>query len=285
MGRIKVIFIGGLTNGKIVFNYLNSNKSVDLVLSITYKDDVNKPRHINFPSSSKIIKSGTLRGLESKIINLNPDLILVAGWSEIIKNKILNIPKMGVVGFHPSKLPYDKGRSVIAWQILEGYKETALTMFYYNDIPDGGDIIAQELIKIDTNDYINDILDKVDYATKSLIKVYFPMIIKNKNPREKQNKNIGNFRRLRTEKDSIINWNSKSIEIYNLIRAISTPYPCAIGTIESETYKIFKSEIIDSCRHGKNYRPGEKIAFSQDNSIIVKTKDSFIKLTEYEKKC
>ena len=85
---------------------------------------------------------------------------------------------MGVIGFHPAKLPFDRGRSVLAWQIEDGYTETSLTMFKYSDYPDGGDILAQEPIAIASNDYINDILDKVDAASLNLIRAYFPLLRK-----------------------------------------------------------------------------------------------------------
>ena len=58
-----------------------------------------------------------------KIKEYKPDIIIVAGWSNIIEEKILEIPKFGVVGFHPSNLPKDRGRSVLAWQIEEGIKK------------------------------------------------------------------------------------------------------------------------------------------------------------------
>ena len=283
MKQIKVIFIGGLTNGLIVYNYLKNNKYVDLLLTLTYKDKSKKSRHTKFPNNKNIIKSDSIKGYENDIISLKPDLIFVAGWSELINDKILKLPKMGVIGFHPSKLPFDKGRSVLAWQLSEGYKSTALSMFYYNNIPDGGDIIAQEAIKIYENDYINDILDKVDKATNSLMKSYFPLIRTHNNPRVKQNLNDGNFRRLRTSKDSLIDWNTNSIEIYNLIRAISKPYPCAIAEIDNKKYKIIKAQIIKSFPLGNNQKIGKKIALLFDNSMIIKTKDSYIRITDYEK--
>jgi methionyl-tRNA formyltransferase len=193
---MKVIFIGGLTNGKIVYEYLLKNRYFDLQLTITYADNYNGPRHIIIPDGHNIIKSGTLKNLSSQIKKLTPDLIIVAGWSELIDEEILSIPRLGVIGFHPSKLPFDRGRSVLAWQIEEGYKETALSMFFYSTYPDGGDIIAQEKVIIETEDYINDVLDKIDLATYNLIHAYFPLIRKGLYVTKKQDLSEGNFRHL-----------------------------------------------------------------------------------------
>ena len=82
-------------------------------------------------------KKNTVKDCIHAIKDLAPDLIIVAGWSELIPNEILSIPRMGVIGFHPAKLPFDRGRSVLAWQIEDGYTETSLTMFKYSDYPDG----------------------------------------------------------------------------------------------------------------------------------------------------
>src|SRR5690554_4913604 len=165
MEKLNVIFIGGMTDGLIVYEYLNNNKFVNLSLVITYENGAKHPRAVDFPNKKNVIKNGSANLSTELIVKTNPDYIFVAGWSELLNENILNASKKGVIGFHPSKLPLDRGRSVLAWQIEEGYTETALSMFYYTNFPDGGDIIAQEKIKIESNDYIKDILDKVDFAT------------------------------------------------------------------------------------------------------------------------
>ena len=73
MENINVIFIGGLTNGKIVFDYLNTNKFVNLSLVITYPNDSNKPRHINFPDENYIIKDENAKNHIETILKLKPN--------------------------------------------------------------------------------------------------------------------------------------------------------------------------------------------------------------------
>lgn len=199
------------------------------------------------------------------VVDHYPELIFVAGHSELLK-----VGKIPIIGFHPSKLPLDRGRSVLAWQIEEGYTETALTMFYYSDIPDAGDIIAQEPIKIDPEDYISDVLKKIDKATYNMMRSYFPLIRQGKAQRIKQGP--GTVRRLRNESDQIIDWDRPSREIYNKIRAISHPYPGALYGDEI----IWRAEIVDF-PFGKDQKPGTLIA-TLYNGRIIKTKDGFIKI-------
>ena len=286
MKKLNVIFIGGLTNGEIVLDYLLANKYVKIPLIITYPNDYTGPRHVNL--------SGRINGIEifqdldvnrhiETIRKLRPDFIFVAGWSGLLSKDLISTPSKGTIGFHPSKLPQDRGRSVLAWQIEEGYTETALTMFYYNELPDCGDIIAQERIKIERNDYINDILNKVDNAAYNLMRAYFLLLRTWVAPRKQQDINEGNFRRLRTERDSLINWDQNAEVIYNKIRAISRPYPGAIGIINNDQYKIWKAEVVDCIEESKQLTSGELLSSSNDNSIIMKCRKNWLKITEYEK--
>ena len=278
---VKVFFIGGLSNGKIVFNYLKKNKYVNLVGVITYPNGSKGARHIDFENDEYIIKSGKIEGYEHFIKDAEPDLIIVAGWSEIIPDEILAIPSMGVIGFHPAKLPMDRGRSVLAWQIEDGYKETALTMFKYTNYPDGGDLIGQDIIKIEQNDYINDVLDKVDKATENLIRAYFPLIRQGLAKPHKQDLSEGSFRRLRGGSDSIINWDSNSLAIYNKVRAISHPYPGATTVLDGKAIIVWRSEILTTFPIGLSEKPGKVIARLYDGSIIFKTRDGFLRITDY----
>lgn len=283
--KIKVFFIGGLTNGKIVFDYLRGNKYVNLLGAITYPDVYNGARHVAFEGTRNIIKTGKVKGLEHIIRNQEPDLIIVAGWSEIISDEVLDIPKMGVIGFHPAKLPMDRGRSVLAWQIEDGYTETALTMFQYSDYPDGGDIIGQDIIKIENEDYISDILDKVDIATENLMKAYFPLIRQGLAKPRKQDLSEGSFRRLRNGSNSIINWNNNSKSIYNKVRAISHPYPGATTVLsfggKPQRVNVWRSEVVKSFPYGQQAEPGTLVATLYDETLVVKTRDAYLRITNY----
>ena len=277
---IKVAFIGGLENGYIVYNYLRLNKFVELKCVITYEDKTDRPNHTIFPDENNIVKTNCANNYVDHLMDLDLDIIFVAGWSEILKPKLIDLPKLGTIGFHPSKLPMDRGRSVLAWQIADGYSSSALTMFFYNNIPDGGDIIGQDTFLIEENDYIIDVLDKINHSTENLMRSLFPLIRTGIIPRKKQKLEEGSFRRLRTNKDSIINWNQNAKNIYNLIRAISDPYPNALANIDGIEYKILKSEIISKKEfiHFKDCIPGTVIATLYDKSLVLSTKDDFLRI-------
>lgn len=282
MTKLKIAFIGGMTDGMVVYEYLSSNPHAEVGLVITYPDQSNIPRHIDFPNEDKVVKNGDANDSLEAIKSYSPDLIFVAGWSQLLRKEILDCPPLGVIGFHPSKLPLDRGRSVLAWQIEEGYKESAVSMFYYTDIPDGGDIIAQERIFIEPNDYLNDVLDKVDEACFNLMRSYFPLIRMGKSPRRAQSINEGNFRRLRTSRDSQINWNANKEFIFNKVRAISRPYPGAEGWVNDKKYRIYKANALKDFPYGNELDVGQIVASLYDKSFIVRCRNGFLHVKDYE---
>lgn len=280
---MKIVLIVATTSGKIVYDYFIKNKNVEVLLTVTFPDGTKKPRHIDFADSPKIVKTTSLKKIEDKIINLNPELIIVEGWSELLSERLIKNATKGAIGFHPSLLPNDKGRSVLAWQIEENYSESGATMFYYNIVPDGGDIIGIDRFSIEPNDYIDDVLNKLDNAVYNLLRAYFPLIRKGIAPRKKQNPNDGNFRRLRTEKDCYINWNSNANCIVNKIRAISKPYPGAIGELENKHYKIYRASVFGGQLNlASEHKTGSVLARLIDNTIIVQAKDGQVKISDYE---
>ena len=91
MEKLKIAFIGGMTDGKIVYDYLSKNKYVDLCLSITYPDSSLVSRHVDFPESPNIIKTLSANKHADKFSNL--DYVFVAGWSELLCDEILKSVK------------------------------------------------------------------------------------------------------------------------------------------------------------------------------------------------
>jgi len=281
MDKIKIGFIGGLSNGKIVFDYLKSNKFVELVVSLTYVNDSDKQK--SEVLKGNLIESNSANDFKQKFIESDLDIIIVAGWSELLTEELINCAKIGTFGFHPAILPQDRGRSVVAWQIEDGYTKSGLTFFKYNDYPDGGDIVAIEEYRIENSDYVSDVLDKVNRASYNIMKAYFPLLRKGLIEYRKQDLSIGNFRRLRSDLDSEINWNSNSQVIYNKVRAVARPYPMAFFLLNDERYYVNRSEII-SFDIGEDEEPGTLVATLFDDSLVFKTKDGFIRLSEVLKK-
>ena len=281
--KFKVIFIGGLTNGNLLLKYLNNDQDSTIELVITYPKEIKNPRsyEIKEKDFKKVIYDTDVSKYKNLIKKINPDFIFVCGWSFLIAKKIFDLPNIAAIGFHPSKLPKDRGRSVLAWQIEEGYTETALTMFHLNEKVDSGDIIDQISISINNDETVNDILNKIDHETINLIKKNYSLLKTNKANRITQDEKKSTYRILRNSSNSLISWNLDAQDIHNKIRAITKPYVGAEGYLGKQKYKFWKSEISKKQINDVNYKIGDFLI--ENNYIKVMCRDKFIYIVDYEK--
>ena len=128
-----------------------SNINIIGVVSLKYKKKIFKSDYYDL---NKTCKKNNLINLTTQNINnkqsiafikkLNPDLILCIGWSQIISKEILKIPKLGTIGYHPSKLPENRGKHPIVWSLVLGLKKTASTFIFIKEGIDNGDIISKK---------------------------------------------------------------------------------------------------------------------------------------------
>jgi len=159
--------------------------------------------------------------------NLKPDLILVNSYSMILPKEILDIPKRGAINIHGAMLPKYRGANVLNWVLINGEKETGITLHYMNEDIDAGDIIAQTKIKISFTDTASTLKRKFARTVITLLKKEWPNIINNNVRRMPQDNSIATVVHRRKPEDGLIDWSKPAIEIYNLIRALVKPYPGA----------------------------------------------------------
>ena len=226
-------------------------------------------------------KKQDLINYKNFVFKKNPDVIYCFGWSHILEKENFNFPKYGTVGFHPAKLPSNRGRHPIIWALALGLKETASTFFFIDGGTDTGDIISQEKILIDSSFTAKDLYEKIIDIALDQIKI-FTFNLKQKKGlirREKQNLHDGNYWRKRGEKDGLIDFRMSSETIYNLVRALTHPYVGSHIHYNDEKVIVWKAKIVD-CEF-KNIEQG-KVLDSSKNGIKVKTSDKAILLTDCE---
>ncbi|MDH3602288.1 MAG: PIG-L family deacetylase, partial [Candidatus Tectomicrobia bacterium] len=228
----RVVFIGGLDDGRMVVEALNHDQRVNLVGSFVL-DAVKGEQISGFRSFDDLVCPSLLHRMDhiknfaEDIEALQPDVIFVVGFSQIIPKAILAIPPLGVIGFHSAVLPDRRGNAPLIWAIIDGLKETGVTMFYMEEGIDTGDIIATETFPIAEGDGAADVLRKANEATLSLVKDYLDAVLDGTAPRLKQPCDAGIYTRKRNPADGEINWSKPAHEIVNLIRALGAPYPMA----------------------------------------------------------
>ena len=175
---------------------------------------------------------------------LDPDLVVMCGWRQIVNKDVLEIPEKGFVGFHPTLLPVGRGSAPIINSIIEGFKDSGLTMFYAAEGLDDGDIIGQEGFQIGEDDYASDVYEKVIDTGRKLIRKYLPLLAEDKAPRIPQDNSKATYFKKRSPDDNKIELRGEDLETaYRKIRALSHPYNGAFIEKEGKKLIIWRAEL------------------------------------------
>ena len=166
-------------------------------------------------------------GFIDLIRNLAPDLILSFYYRKILARELLAIPRLGAINLHGSLLPKYRGRSPVNWVLVNGENETGVTLHYMVEKADAGDIIAQRRVLIDREDTALSLFRKMTVAAAKLLKETYPLIKAGTAPRTPQDSQSASTFGGRRPEDGKITWESPAFSIYNLIRAVTHPYPGA----------------------------------------------------------
>jgi len=213
------------------------------------------------------------------ITALNPDVIFCFGWSSLIKKEILNIAPMRVVGFHPAKLPMNRGRHPLIWALALGLKESASTFFFMDEGADSGDMLSQVDFEISYQDDARSIYNKVIDIALCQIEEFIPKLEKNNFTRIRQNNQHSNSWRKRNELDGEIDFRMSSRSIYNLTRALTKPYVGAHIKFNETNYSVWK--VKESNDFQENIEPG-KVLRVFDKIFVVKSYDGAIEIIEHD---
>ena len=176
----------------------------------------------------------------------NPDLIVVVGWYHYIGKRILDIPRKGVIGLHASLLPRYKGGAPLVWQMINGEKETGISLFYMTEMMDAGDIIGQKYTPILEEDDIHSLYKRVGRLGIELLTEQLPLIEEGISKRIKQEISEESIFPQRSEEDGVINWNSSARDIYNFVRAQTRPYPGAYTLVRGRKIRVWRVQIVEA---------------------------------------
>tara|TARA_Y100000748_G_scaffold299978_1_gene297716 strand:- start:140 stop:1024 length:885 start_codon:yes stop_codon:yes gene_type:complete len=212
--------------------------------------------------------------------NENPDVVFCLGWPRLLKKEVLNIPRFGVVGYHPAKLPLNRGRHPLIWTLALGLKESASTFFIMDEGADSGDIISQKIFPIEDDDYAEDIYKRITHlGMDQLEDIYFKFENGTIDLISQENKDFSYWRKRSPSIDGIIDWRMSAENIRNLVRALSYPYSGAEFIYKEKHYSVLKAEIV--LNNMLNIEPGKVLA-SSSKGIIVKCGQDSVLLSSVE---
>ena len=197
-----------------------------------------------------------------EIRQMNPDVIVVVAFGQILPESILNIPKYGCINVHASLLPKYRGAAPMQWCIIDGEEETGVTTMYMAKGLDTGDMILKDVIKLDKKETGESLHDKMSVMGGPLILETLRQVEAGTAPRTPQDDSLSCYASMLTKELGCIDWNKSAVSIERLIRGLNS-WPSAYTMWNEKTLKIWDSEVVD-------YEGSE-----ENGTVIAKDKLSF----------
>lgn len=217
---MRIIFAGKGRRGQVCLDYLVKHGYRPVLLlgdfAKTHGIKVFKTKDINAKSSLDCLR------------RYQPDLLVLAGFTQILKKPAIELARLGTINLHGGRLPDYRGASVLNWQIINGKPKIGISLIFVDEGIDTGDIISQKEWQLKPKDTIKD-------AVETSLKLFPVMLLKavkdieaGRVKRIKQNPNAGRLYRKRRPEDGCFDPKTMTATaVYNLVRALTRPYPGA----------------------------------------------------------
>ncbi|SDJ73346.1 methionyl-tRNA formyltransferase [Sediminibacillus albus] len=199
------------------------------------------------------------------VLDQEPDLIVTAAFGQILPKPLLDFPAFGCINVHASLLPELRGGAPIQYAILQGKKETGITIMYMAEKLDAGDILTQTKVKIEEGDHVGTLHDKLSAAGAALLKNTLPKLLNGELEGVKQAEEQATFAPNIKRSDEQIDWNKPVKDIYNQIRGLH-PWPVAFSTYKGKVMKIWWGEPLSETYNGQ---AGEIAELAEDGFVVV----------------
>lgn len=216
---------------------------------------------------------------------LSPDLIVTAAYGQILPVAVLDLPRFGCLNVHGSLLPKYRGGAPIQRSIINGEKETGITLMYMAEGLDTGDMIAQSVVPIEDEDTSGTIFEKLSIAGAKLLVEQLPLVLNGTAERIPQNDDESTYASNLTREDERIDWNASSRQVFNRVRGL-VPFSGAFTMWNEEVFKIWavakpsQNEVSEGT-NGSGQAPGTVVSLSSDG-IEVQTGDGTVLLTRVQ---
>lgn len=209
----------------------------------------------------------------------NADLFVVAAFGQILSEEILCMPKYGCVNIHASLLPKYRGAGPIQWAIINGEKETGITIMQMEKGLDTGDILLQKSISIDEKETGDSLHDKLAVLGAELIVDAIPKIEAGTVTPIKQKDEGSSYAKMLQKSMGKIDWERPAVQIERLVRGLNS-WPSAYTSYHGKTLKIWESSLAQSDEESTS-EPGEVVSVGKD-AFFVQTGEGILKVTQVQ---
>lgn len=226
---------------------------------------------LNVLQYNKISKEGV-----EDLKALNPDIMVTCAFGQILSQEVIDIPKLGIINVHASLLPKYRGAAPIQYSILNGDKQTGVTIMQTEAGIDTGDILAVEKTDIGENETAGELFDRLSVMGAKLIVETLDKLKKGEIIPTKQDESKATVVKMIKKEDAEIDWTKDSLTIKHLVLGMN-PWPVAFTTLFGKKLKIYKCESLS----GDFGKTGTVVKVDK-NSIIVACGSGAIDIQELQ---
>lgn len=290
---MKIIFTG---TSEFAANILKSIKKetdwdIALVISEPAKPAGRKNQLAHSPVTQsvqglnlKLITPKSIKDCDDEIRSINPDIMIVVAYGQILPYDIFDLPKHKTVNVHPSLLPKLRGPSPIQTALTQGLKETGVSLMLIDEQIDHGPIISQEPLAIGGNDTYLTLESKLaDLGSQMLIR-YLPQCVSGSLKPQPQNHGKATFTKFIKKEDGQINWPKMSAgEVHNLWRA-HIKWPGVFTFFKNKNGQNARLKLIQIEKYptpGVGHNPGEMFTDSSKN-LYIACRDGAVKIIQLQ---
>jgi methionyl-tRNA formyltransferase len=214
-----------------------------------------------------------------RVAALRPDLILSVYYRNMISSKILALPRLGAFNMHGSLLPTYRGRAPINWAVLHGEPRIGMTLHRMVKSADAGAVVDQEGVDIDPRDTAEQAFRKVMPCARRVLARQIDALLAGTARETPQDDAQATYFGGRKPEDGRINWTQTSRQIFNLVRAVTDPYPGAFSDVGAVRLMVWWAEPDSPATRGRRGKPGEVLSVTP---LVVATGDGALELTRTE---
>lgn len=280
---MKVAVIGGVRSTELLVSKLAAH-SFDQVHVWGYSPllpdrvsgwvDLSRVADVHGYGSSRFEK---VADCEAELRDFGPDVLFAVGLSQIVPVRLLQLPPLGGVGFHPTALPRGRGRAAIAWMV-RNVEDGAATFFGLREGVDDGPIYAQVGFSVTTTDDASSVEAKMLDAEAVALDNWLPRLRKGEWEAREQDHAQATWYGLRTPADGRVDWRMPSEEVLRLVRSSTRPHPGAFTQAGDQVLRIWRACADETPFEGV---VGRILDVYPGGDFLVQTGRGLVRVTEW----
>ncbi|MFC7320394.1 methionyl-tRNA formyltransferase [Halobacillus campisalis] len=282
----RIVFMGTPDFAVPVLEQLVSH-NYDVVLAVTQPDRPKGRKKVLTPPPVKqaaerlnipVFQPEKIKSEYHKVLEYQPDLIVTAAFGQILPEGLLSSPSYGCINVHASLLPELRGGAPIHYSIIQGKKETGVTIMYMVKRLDAGDILSQVKVSIDDDDHVGTLHDKLSKAGSQLLLETLPRLLSSEITPIKQNEEEATFASNIKREQELLDWDKDQQSIYDHVRGMH-PWPVAFTFWKGKPLKVWWSVKVEGTY---DQNPGTIVGFHEDGFLVATGDKKAIKITDLQ---